>query len=154
MTEDRRYRCSRCGVVLVVPGELNLSETIDKLTDWDCSHGAVRHYCKPRSGPAAGPSWHAAELEAVPEGVKVESGEAVNHPQHYGGDTTYEVIKVLKAWGITDFNIGNTIKYLARAGKKGGEKKYLEDLKKGKFYLDDKVKDLETGVVITEGKLS
>ena len=28
--------------------------------------------------------------------IKMEK-EFVNHPQHYGGDTTYECIKVLKA---------------------------------------------------------
>ena len=29
---------------------------------------------------------------------KDEKKEMVNHPSHYGGDTTYECIKVLKAW--------------------------------------------------------
>ena len=33
--------------------------------------------------------------------------ETVNHPQHYGGDTVYEAIKVIEAWGL-DFCLGNT----------------------------------------------
>ena len=26
--------------------------------------------------------------------------EQINHPVHYGGDTVYEVIKVIEAWGV------------------------------------------------------
>ena len=67
--------------------------------------------------------------------------EAVNHPSHYGGDTTYEAIKVIEAWGLC-FCLGNTLKYIARAGKKNNE---LEDLKKAKWYLDRKIQQLEGG---------
>lgn len=66
--------------------------------------------------------------------------DKVNHPDHYGGDTTYETIKVLEAWGILDFYCGNAIKYLSRAGKKGNE---LEDLKKARWYLDRKIERME-----------
>ena len=65
----------------------------------------------------------------------------VNHPNHYGGDNVYETIKVIEAWGL-DFHLGNTIKYISRAGKKNPEKK-IEDLKKAKFYLDRKIEFLE-----------
>lgn len=58
--------------------------------------------------------------------------EAVNHPSHYGGDTTYEAIKVIEAWGL-DFHLGNAAKYICRAGKKGDA---LEDLKKARWYLE------------------
>lgn len=69
--------------------------------------------------------------------------EAVAHPAHYGGDTTYEVIKVLHAWGLEgSFCLGNAIKYIARAGKKDASKE-LEDLKKARWYLDEKIKILE-----------
>lgn len=53
--------------------------------------------------------------------------EQVNHPDHYGGDTPYEVIKVLRAWNLEGtkwFCWGNVIKYAARAHKKGGIKDY------------------------------
>lgn len=53
--------------------------------------------------------------------------EAVKHPAHYGGgDNPYEAIKVIEAWGL-GFNLGNALKYLARAGKKGNK---VEDLNK------------------------
>jgi hypothetical protein len=67
--------------------------------------------------------------------------DEVNHPAHYGGDTTYEVIKVIEAWGL-GFHLGNAVKYIARAGKKDPRKE-LEDLRKAKFYLDRQIKELE-----------
>lgn len=66
--------------------------------------------------------------------------EAVNHPQHYGGDTVYEVIKVIHAWGL-GFDLGNAVKYIARAGKKDPAKE-KEDIKKAIFYLEDHLKRL------------
>ncbi len=64
-----------------------------------------------------------------------ETKEAVNHPAHYGGkDNPYEVIKVIDAWGL-DFDLGNAVKYIARAGKKD-PKKLVEDLEKARFYLE------------------
>lgn len=69
--------------------------------------------------------------------------EAVEHPQHYGGDTVYEFIKVLDAWGLDrDAYLFNVVKYVARAGKKDSSQK-LEDLRKAKFYLDRKIALLE-----------
>ena len=67
--------------------------------------------------------------------------EAVNHPAHYGGENNpYEAIKVIEAWDA-DFCIGNTLKYLARAGKKNGQSS-LQDLQKAKWYLDRKIQQL------------
>lgn len=70
------------------------------------------------------------------------TAEAVEHPAHYGGkDNPYEVIKVAEAWGLDkDAYLFNVLKYVARAGKKGA---VLEDLKKGAFYLNRKVKNVE-----------
>lgn len=68
------------------------------------------------------------------------SPEKVNHPPHYGGkDDPFEAIKVIEAWQL-DFHLGNVIKYIARAGKKGAR---LEDLKKARWYLDRCVENLE-----------
>lgn len=55
----------------------------------------------------------------------------IDHPAHYGGDTPYEAIKVIEAWGL-GFNLGNAVKYIARAGKKGDE---TEDIDKALWYL-------------------
>lgn len=66
--------------------------------------------------------------------------EAVDHPAHYGGaDNPYEVIKVIEAWEL-GFCLGNAVKYIARAGKKGD---MVEDLKKAMWYLKRRIDRLE-----------
>ena len=70
------------------------------------------------------------------------SKEQVNHPEHYGGgNNVYETIKVIDNWQL-GFNLGNTIKYISRAGKKHPDKE-LEDLKKALWYLQHKIDTLE-----------
>lgn len=61
--------------------------------------------------------------------------ETVNHPLHYGGDVPYEAIKVIEAWGL-GFCLGNTVKYISRADRKGSR---LEDLKKAAWYLNREI---------------
>lgn len=68
--------------------------------------------------------------------------EQVNHPQHYGGeDNPYEAIKVIDAWEL-GFSLGNTVKYISRAGKKESDKE-LQDLKKALWYLEHHISNLE-----------
>jgi len=63
--------------------------------------------------------------------------EMVHHPLHYGGDTTYEHVKVMKAWGMTNNAfLYNCTKYLCRFGKKDNR---LEDLEKAKWYLEQAI---------------
>jgi hypothetical protein len=73
--------------------------------------------------------------------------ETVDHPVHYGGkDNVYEAIKVIEAWEL-GFCLGNTVKYISRAGKKTGGSRRLEDatvedLKKARWYLDREIQRL------------
>ena len=73
-----------------------------------------------------------------------ENKELVNHPSHYGGDTVYECIKVLRAWmskdEFTGFLKGNAIKYLCRIGKKDNA---LQEARKAQFYINELVRLLE-----------
>ena len=65
--------------------------------------------------------------------------DAVNHPEHYGGsESTYEAIKVIEAWEL-GFCLGNVVKYISRAGKKGSK---IEDLKKAQWYLNREIEKL------------
>lgn len=67
--------------------------------------------------------------------------DPVNHPRHYGGaDDPYEAIKVIEAWGL-GFHLGNVVKYLARAGRKGA---LVEDLRKARWYLDREIARMES----------
>jgi len=68
--------------------------------------------------------------------------EAVNHPEHYGGDTPYEAIKVIEAWQL-GFCLGNAVKYISRAGKKPNADA-AEDLKKAAWYLQREISKLES----------
>lgn len=64
----------------------------------------------------------------------------VNHPQHYGGaDNPFEAIKIIEAYDL-NFNRGNVLKYLLRAGKKADE---LEDLHKALFYISREIERLK-----------
>ena len=80
---------------------------------------------------------------AINDGGKITKKEHVNHPGHYGGEENpYEAIKVIDAWDL-GFSLGNSVKYISRAGKKDPTKE-LEDLKKALWYLDHHVKNLES----------
>jgi hypothetical protein len=80
---------------------------------------------------------------SVPVNGPPKEPEAVNHPAHYGGkDDPYEAIKVIEAWQL-GFNLGNTVKYISRAGKKPGSST-LQDLRKAAFYLAREISNLET----------
>lgn len=73
---------------------------------------------------------------------ETSKNEAVDHPAHYGGkDNPYEAIKVIEAWEL-GFNLGNTVKYISRAGRKDVVKE-LEDLKKAAWYLNREISNLE-----------
>ena len=65
----------------------------------------------------------------------------VNHPQHYTSDKSgVECIEITRH---RNFNVGNAIKYLWRAGIKD-DAKQIEDLKKAIFYINDEINRLES----------
>ena len=69
-----------------------------------------------------------------------KESEKVNHPNHYGGeDNPYEAIKVIESWDL-GFNLGNTVKYISRAGKKINT---LEDLEKASWYINREINKLK-----------
>lgn len=65
--------------------------------------------------------------------MKTQDHDPVNHPSHYT-QGLFEVIDVIEDWGL-GFHLGNTVKYIARAGKKDPSKT-IEDLEKARWYLD------------------
>lgn len=58
--------------------------------------------------------------------------DSVTGPAHYLAGREYEPRKVIEDWDL-GFYLGNTVKYIARAGRKNDR---LEDLKKAKQYLE------------------
>jgi len=66
--------------------------------------------------------------------------DMVNHPPHYTSDPSgVECIEITQH---RNFNIGNAIKYLWRAGIKD-DKRQIEDLEKAVFYIKDEIKRLK-----------
>ena len=56
----------------------------------------------------------------------------IDHPDHYNhAGSQYEVINIIENWEL-GFCLGNTLKYILRAGRKENE---LEDLEKALWYL-------------------
>jgi hypothetical protein len=64
-------------------------------------------------------------------GSRKTTEDKVNHPKHY---TAYKGIEVIQLTEQMNFNRGNTIKYVARAGLKDPETE-IEDLEKALWYL-------------------
>jgi hypothetical protein len=62
--------------------------------------------------------------------------ETVNSPEHYQSDKGMEAIDVIEAFNL-NFNLGNVVKYVLRAGKKDGQGK--DDLMKALWYLERQV---------------
>lgn len=77
--------------------------------------------------------------------------EKVNHPEYYGGEENpYEVIKIIEALDL-NFHLGNVLKYIVRAGKKGSTTE-LEDLKKAQWYIERRIDIIENYICKEEGK--
>lgn len=74
-----------------------------------------------------------------------EVNTSVEHPVHYNADPSgIECIEIVRH---RNFNVGNAIKYLWRAGIKESQgrsarEKEIEDLKKARWYLADEIRRL------------
>lgn len=122
--------------------------TRDEVIQW-CADNKV-DFNKPKFPPPEGWMWADTGVPAKvlttiftnTEDEDIVSIDNVNHPSHYGGvNNPHEAIKVIDAWNL-GFCLGNTLKYIARAGKKNND---LEDLKKARWYLNHEIEKLETG---------
>jgi len=72
-----------------------------------------------------------------PPQVPVLNEETINHPKHYNSHPAgIECIDVVEH---LPFNIGNSIKYLWRAGLKGDA---IEDLRKAIWYIEREIQRL------------
>lgn len=73
----------------------------------------------------------------------------VNHPKYYNSDPSgIECIEVARH---RNFNVGNALKYLWRAGLKQEEglsskEKQIEDLNKAIWYINDEIKRIKNEV--------
>lgn len=73
------------------------------------------------------------EIKDEAEEAESETAEfnVISNPEHYCF-SKYEPKDVIREWNL-NFNLGNVVKYVARAGRKGNK---LEDLLKAKQYIE------------------
>ena len=71
--------------------------------------------------------------------IEKYENDVVNHPSHYAEGRKYEPIDVIEDWDL-GFHLGNTVKYIARAGRKDN---IIQDLEKARWYLDRKIESLK-----------
>lgn len=86
-------------------------------------------------------------IESVSEELNkiIKPEHRVNHPSYYQDPSGVECITVAR---YRDFNIGNALKYLWRAGLKTEKgisniDKQIEDLQKAVFYINDEIELLK-----------
>lgn len=76
------------------------------------------------------------------------SMDKVNHPSHYCWLKELCGIEVIDITRHLDFDLGNAVKYILRAGRKSEEgysniDKTIEDLQKAIFYINDEIELLK-----------
>lgn len=76
-----------------------------------------------------------------------EIQDNVNHPSHYTWLKDAIGVEVIDICRLLDFSTGNAVKYLLRAGRKSEQgmsdlDKQIEDLRKARYYIDDKIQQL------------
>lgn len=69
----------------------------------------------------------------------------IQNPEHYGGSSLYEHVRVVAAWDLS-YELGCATKYICRAGKKPGSSR-VQDLEKAIRYIQLEIRRIhETGV--------
>lgn len=81
--------------------------------------------------PSAAEEATTEEITEVPAAYNVKAVEETEHPSYYRQNGV-EAIDVIDAFEL-NFNLGNVIKYILRAGRKTSDRK--ADLRKAAFYL-------------------
>ena len=85
---------------------------------------------------------------------RIKEDENVSHPSHYTWLKEKCDIEVIDITRHLDFDLGNAIKYILRAGKKpitseeniNNNKAAIQDLNKAIWYINDKIKMLENEI--------
>lgn len=67
------------------------------------------------------------------------ANDEINHPAHY---TAYEGLEVIQLTEQMNFNRGNAVKYIARAGLKSYDTE-IQDLKKALWYIQREIDRVE-----------
>lgn len=114
----KTFHCAYCGKTI---GKGNMTKMAGK---WACNGCGADQTVQNAKPPV---------VRISPEYLNIE------HPAHYTQKAGVECIQVTE---LFNFNRGNAIKYIWRAGDKDPAKE-TEDLKKARWYLDREIKRVE-----------
>lgn len=84
--------------------------------------------------------WQKGWDRAILRSISSKAQQVVS-PPHYTEGRIYEPRKVIYDWGL-NFNLGNVVKYISRAGRKDGEDALI-DLHKARQYLEFEIEEIE-----------
>ena len=115
---------------ITVQGDLGISKH-----PTDPYDGKIVARCSKRDGRHL----HFSDKECVP--VEPETQDGINHPSYYNQYKDVEVIDITEQ---LNFNRGNAVKYISRAGFKS-EDTEIQDLQKAKWYVEREISRLADG---------
>jgi hypothetical protein len=82
--------------------------------------------------------------EHCSEEARVSDHDEINRPLHYQGKGGMQAIDVIEAFEL-NYRLGNAIKYILRAGKKGDASTCLQ---KARWYLDREIAKRESAALV------
>lgn len=86
-------------------------------------------------------------LKVMNQKLSNQMSDRIEHPSHYTWLKEKCGIEVIDITRHMDFDLGNAIKYILRAGRKSEEgyddkEKQIEDLRKAIWYINDEITEL------------
>jgi len=125
-----KYLCNSIGWNCYIKGNIYVVDSVENNFVRFINEKNILHYV------------HKDDLATDFKDLQQENEIKVNYeivPNHYDNKQGYDVIDISKHYNL-NFNRGNVVKYICRAGKKDNE---LQDLKKALDYLQREIKFIE-----------
>ena len=140
--EEDGYITTKTISDILKPVDVSEDFIISELTWWTYAeliekiYSIGKPFAKPGYVIVKLPKYHTGRLDELPSKEET-SFDAVSHPSHYTEGRKYEPRKVIADWGL-NFNLGNAVKYISRAGRKGDK---IEDLRKAIQYIEFEIEE-------------
>ena len=141
---------------ILKPVDMSPDFIISELAWW--SYPELKEKIKSFGMPIAKPGYIIISFPKYHIGPTTDNGlpskeetsfDAVSHPSHYTEGRKYEPRKVIADWGL-NFNLGNAVKYISRAGRKGDK---IEDLRKAIQYIEFEIEELDPHYISSENRI-
>mgnify|MGYP003045773409 CR=1 FL=1 len=146
MAKEDNYITTKTVSDILKPVDMSTDFIISELAWW--SYPELKEKIKSFGMPIAKPGHIIISFPKYHIGPTTDNGlpskeetsfDVVSHPSHYTEGRKYEPRKVIADWGL-NFNLGNAVKYISRAGRKGDK---IEDLRKAIQYIEFEIEELE-----------